>query len=112
MTRFRVEYSDTASEQIEALYLHLAHEANPDIAHRYVGGLVDFCDSFELFPDRGNKRDDIRPGLRVTNYRKRTVVAFAVDHEAQVVQILEVYHGGQDYEHHLEPIVELYPRKK
>ena len=40
--------------------------------------------------------DDIRPGLRVTNYKGRAVIAFAV--EAQAVSIIGVYYGGQDYE--------------
>jgi toxin ParE1/3/4 len=42
------------------------------------------------------RRDDIRPGLRITNYKKRAVIAFAVD--AEVVSIIGVYYGGQDYE--------------
>jgi plasmid stabilization system protein ParE len=44
------------------------------------------------------RRDDIRPGLRITNYRKRTVIAFAVDTDAERVEILGIFHGGQDYE--------------
>ena len=45
---------------------------------------------------RGMRRDDIRPGLRITNYKKRAVIAFAVD--AEVVSVIGVYYGGQDYE--------------
>ncbi len=41
-------------------------------------------------------RDDIRPGLRITHYRKRTVIAFEVN--ADQVAIIGVFHGGQDYE--------------
>ncbi|MCH5519560.1 hypothetical protein [Pseudomonas syringae] len=39
---------------------------------------------------------DIRPGLRITHYRKRAVVAFAVD--AVQVKILGIFYGGQDFE--------------
>lgn len=42
------------------------------------------------------QRDDIRPGLRITHYRKRAVIAFAVD--AEQVSILGIYYGGRDYE--------------
>lgn len=42
------------------------------------------------------RRDDIRPGLRITNYKKRAVIAFEVD--AEVVSVIGVYYGGQDYE--------------
>ena len=45
---------------------------------------------------RGTQRDDIRPGLRVTNYKGRAVIALTVD--ADRVSILGVFYGGQDYE--------------
>ncbi|MBM2967380.1 type II toxin-antitoxin system RelE/ParE family toxin, partial [Escherichia coli] len=45
---------------------------------------------------RGNKRDDIRQGMRVTHFRHRTIIAFAVDDNK--VFIAGVYHGGQSYE--------------
>jgi len=45
---------------------------------------------------RGTQRDDVRPGLRVTNYKGRAVIAFTVD--ADRVSILGVFYGGQDYE--------------
>ena len=41
-------------------------------------------------------RDDARPGLRITHYRKRAVIAFDVD--ADLVSIIGVFYGGQDYE--------------
>lgn len=41
-------------------------------------------------------RDDVRPGLRITNYKKRAVIAFDVD--AECVSIIGVFYGGQDYE--------------
>lgn len=44
------------------------------------------------------KRDDARPGLRITNYRGRTVIAFSVDDDALTVSVLGVYNGGRDFE--------------
>ena len=41
----------------------------------------------------------MRPGLRITHYRKRTVIAFAV--EDDFVTILGVFYGGRDYESRL-----------
>ena len=38
----------------------------------------------------------MRPGLRITHYKKRAVIAFDVD--ADVVSIIGVFYGGQDYE--------------
>ena len=38
----------------------------------------------------------IRPGLRITNYKKRAVIAFSV--HGELVQVLGVFYGGQDFE--------------
>ena len=38
----------------------------------------------------------MRPGLRITNYRKRAVIAFDV--AGDWVSIIGVFYGGQDYE--------------
>lgn len=92
----RVEYTPRAIGQLEVLYLDIAIAAAPAIADRYIGAIVEFCDGLYLFPHRGNRRDDIRPGLRITHYRKRAVIAFDVDTER--VEILGVFYGGQDYE--------------
>jgi len=45
---------------------------------------------------RGTMRDDVRPGLRITNYKKRAVIAFAA--QAEMVCIIGIFYGGQDYE--------------
>jgi len=55
-----------------------------------------YCESLSTFPARGNRRDDIRPGLRIANYRKRVAIAFHVDEDR--VNIIGVVYGGQDDE--------------
>lgn len=62
---------------------------------------MDFCEDLATFPNRGVSRDDVRPGLKTTHYRGRTVIAYTVDEPAQRVAILGVYYGGQDYESRL-----------
>ena len=68
----------------------------PEIAERYTNAIVTHCGDLIAFPNRGARRDDIRPGLRITNYKKRAVIAFAVD--AGLVSIIGIYYGGQNYE--------------
>ena len=92
----RVVFSPEAEEQLVALFRHIADAASPDIAARYTEAIVSYCESLREFPHRGTKRDNVRPGLRITHYRKRAVIAFAVDDEH--VSILGVFYGGQDYE--------------
>jgi toxin ParE1/3/4 len=91
-----VVFTPEAEAQLTELYGYIAVTASPDIAARYTDAIVTYCESLRAFPHRGISRDDIRPGLRITGYRKRVVVAFDVD--ADRVNIIGVYYGGQDYE--------------
>jgi toxin ParE1/3/4 len=93
---YRVVFSPEAMAQVEALYHYVSQAAGPDVASRYTNAIVTYCEGLHTFPLRGMRRDDIRPGLRITNYKKRAVIAFAVD--AEVVSVIGVYYGGQDYE--------------
>ncbi|MDQ0589574.1 type II toxin-antitoxin system RelE/ParE family toxin [Variovorax paradoxus] len=97
---YRVVFAPEAEEQLAALYRYIAAAASPDIAARYTEAIVSYCESLCTFPHRGTMRDDVRPGLRITNYKKRAVIAFAVD--AEQVLIIGVFYGGQDYETTLE----------
>jgi plasmid stabilization system protein ParE len=93
---YRVVFSPEAEEQLVALYGYIAAAASPDIAARYTEAIVSYCESLCAFPHRGTTRDDVRPGLRITNYKKRAVIAFNI--EAEQVSIIGVFYGGQNYE--------------
>lgn len=95
---YGVAFSPRAREQLIALDEYIAGAASPEIAARYTDAVADFCLSLATFPLRGIMRDDLRPGLRITNYRKRTVIAFAVETDVRRVTVLGIFHGGQDYE--------------
>jgi len=97
---YRVVFSPEAEEQLAALYSYIAIAASPAIAARYTEAIVTYCEGLRAFPHGGTKRDDVRPGLRIISYRKRAVIAFAVD--AEQVSIIGVFYGGQDYETILE----------
>jgi toxin ParE1/3/4 len=60
--------------------------------------VVGTCEGLALFPLRGVPREDIRPGLRVTHHKGRTLIAYAVDEDARTVSVLGIFYGGQDYE--------------
>ena len=60
--------------------------------------MIETCEGLALFPLRCVSREDIRPGLRFTHHRGRTVIAYAVDSESRTVSILGVLYGGQDFE--------------
>ncbi len=93
---YRVVFAPEAEEQLAELYRYIAQSATPYTALNYTENVIGYCESLEQFPHRGNRRDDILPGLRVTNYRKRTVIAFMLHEET--VTVVGIWHGGQDYE--------------
>lgn len=93
---YSVVFSPEAVEQLTVLYRYLTIAASPDTARKYVDGLVGYCETLVDFPVRGRRRDDIRPGLRTTPYRKRTTIAFTLD--VNTVSIIGIYYGGQYYE--------------
>lgn len=91
-----VVFSPEAEKQLVALYNYIAAAASPDIAARYTEAIVGYCESLCIFPHRGAMRDDVRPGLRITHYKKRAVIAFDVN--AEQISIIGVFYGGQNYE--------------
>ena len=94
--RYTVVFTPEVEEQLVELYRYIAQAASPEIAQRYTDAIVMYCEGLQAFPHRSNRRDDIRPGLRITNYKGRTVIAFDV--AAGLVSIIGVFYGGQDYE--------------
>jgi len=93
---YTVVFTPEAQAQLTELYRYIATAASPEIAARYTDAIVTYCESLRNLPYRGISRDDIRPGLRITNYRKSVAIAFAVN--ADQVAIIGVFYGGQDYE--------------
>lgn len=95
---YRVVFAPEASDQLEELLLYIAEQSSMAIAQRYTGAVVATCEGLAVFPLRGVAREDIRPGLRLTHHKGRTVIAYAVDEVAQTVSIIGVFYGGQDHE--------------
>jgi len=93
---YSIFFTPEATEQLAVLYRYVAVAASPEIAERYTNAIVTHCEGLRTLPHRGILREDIRPGLRVTNFRKRVVIALTAD--ADQVSIVGVFYGGQDYE--------------
>lgn len=91
-----VIFAPEAEEDLLGLYDGLATRAGPDTALRYAEQLRSFCLSFATFPERGTRRDDLRPGLRITGFRKRVTIAFHVASSSVVIDRL--FYGGRDVE--------------
>jgi len=93
---YSVVFTPEAEEHLVALYRYIATEASPAVAEKFTSAVVEFCEGLVNFPHRSVRRDDIRPGLFVTQYRSRVVVAYTVDDDT--VAVIGVFYGGRDFE--------------
>ena len=92
----RVGFSERAIADLQDIYDYIAPRGNERIARDYVARLYAYCLDFQVFPERGVRRDDLRPGLRLIGYRRQATIAFAVlGHD---VTILRVFQRGRDVE--------------
>jgi toxin ParE1/3/4 len=92
----RVIFTRLAERQLDALHDYIAKQANEERADGYAGRIIDFCSGFATFPERGTRRDDILPGLRVTGFERRVTIAFVVTPETVLIE--GIFYGGQDFE--------------
>lgn len=70
MNSYAVVFAPEAQQQLAELYHYIAAKGSPDTALRYTSAIIDYCESIKDFPCRGTLRNDIRPGLRITHYKK------------------------------------------
>lgn len=96
MKALRLAFSPEAERQILSLYRYIANQASPAIAQRFTDAIVGRCEGLTQFPLVGRLRQDIRPNLRVLPYRRRVMIAYSVN--SDLVAILGIFYGGQDFE--------------
>jgi toxin ParE1/3/4 len=96
MKRYEVSFRPQAEADLLDLYRYISREAGRDIAGGYIERVEAACLALENFPERGMRRDDIRPGLRMMGFERRATIVFEV--LASEVVIIRVLYGGRDYE--------------
>ena len=99
MKKYDVFLMPNAIEDLEGIYTYIAEQSGlPERAWAYIERLKEACLKLETSPARGQKRDDLMAGLRIYPLDKNCIAAFLVDETAQVVRILDIFYGGQDYD--------------
>lgn len=95
---YSVVFAPEALDRLDAIEDFIANAGSPVVAAHYTDAIAAYCESLATFPQRGLQRDDLMPGLRITNYRRSVVIAFMASTDTKTVSILGVFYGGQDYE--------------
>ncbi len=98
MSRYTVLFTPRAERQLSDLYAYVANDSGEQRAEKFVGAIIDDCLALATFPERGSKREDIRPSLRTKGYARRVTIAFSIDVSMTKVPIHGVFYGGQDFE--------------
>jgi toxin ParE1/3/4 len=98
MKQYTVIFTPRALRQLAGLYTYIADHGGQARAESFTGRIVADCKSLSTFPERGSKRDDIRPNLRTKGYAKSVTIAFSVNAATDTVAIHGVFYGGQDFE--------------
>ena len=95
MRRRTVAFAPEARSDLFRLSDWIAERAGIDVALNYIERLEAYCAGFETAGERGQRRDDIRAGLRIVGFERRVAIAFTVS--ATEVTILRLYYGGQNW---------------
>ena len=95
---FTVVFTPRALRQLSNLYAYIADAGGETRAENFTGRIVTDCQSLSAFPERGAKRDDIRPNLRTKGYKRRVTIAFSVNTATETVAVHGIFYGGQDFE--------------
>jgi toxin ParE1/3/4 len=97
--RRRLVFRATARTDLKNIYDYI-EERSPRNAARYVDRIESYCVRLADFPERGTRRDDLSPGIRIIGIENRVGIAFfAFDDRVEIVRVL---YGGRDIESAIE----------
>ena len=96
---YTVLLGDAAEADLIAIFDYIAARAGEKTASRFVDHIEAYCFGFASMPERGTKRNDLRPGLRTVGFRRRATILFEVDRARREVIIHGVYYAGRSLMH-------------
>jgi toxin ParE1/3/4 len=97
---YDVVFTRRARDDLIGLYDYIAARSGPERATGYIDRIADYCRGFAEFPERGTRRDDLIPGLRIVGFEPRLTIAFHIDQHRVVFD--RILYGGRDLDDRLE----------
>ena len=98
MKAYPVRFRPLAEADLTDLYDYIASQADLSIAGDFIDRIERACLALSHFPDRGRRRDELRPGLRILGFERRAAIAYVVT--GGEVVIARVFYGGREVELH------------
>ncbi len=97
MRRLDVVFSQASLLDLKDIYVWIALNGNgPLTAERHTRRIEDRCLDLGEAPHPGRQRDDLFPGLRLIAFERSATIAYRV--VGDVVEILNIFGSGRDYE--------------
>ena len=90
----KVIFAPEAQDDLFSLYSYIADRSAPSTALGFINRIERYCLGLGVASERGTRRDDVRPGLRIVGFRRRVTIAFHV--EADTVTIDRIFYAGRD----------------
>lgn len=90
----RIVWLATAQRDLKRLYDWIADQADADTALSYTSRIQTHTAKLADWPFIGSPRDEMAVGVRTITYRRRTIIAYQVVENE--VEVLRVFHGGQE----------------
>jgi toxin ParE1/3/4 len=93
----RVVFRKAALRDLEKIYTDIRDQnGSPVNALRFVERIRGYCEGLMDFPERGMRRDDIRPGLRIVSFER--VIVIAIEVKGDKVSIGRIFYARRNYE--------------
>jgi toxin ParE1/3/4 len=97
MRRLAVEFRPSATADLLIIFEYVLDvSGSAETARRFTRRIRDRCERIGDAPHGGRPRDDLFPGLRTVPFERSAVIAYTV--EGERVLIINIFHGGRDYE--------------
>ncbi|MUZ76034.1 type II toxin-antitoxin system RelE/ParE family toxin [Agrobacterium vitis] len=95
MTHYTIRLSLEAQTDLVEIHESITTRSGSAVtADRYIERIDGFLSSFDIFPERGTVRNEIRPGLRIVGFERSVSVAFVVEDDDVV--ILRILAGSRE----------------
>ncbi len=89
----RLVFAPEAAAALLRLHGFLVHRDGAASAAAFVARFEAWCDALSEVPDRGIRRDDLFPGLRVLGFERRMAVAFHLGLDTVTIDVIA--HGSR-----------------
>ncbi len=94
MKRYEVRFRPQTEQDLLAPYEYIAARSGLEVDAGYIHRIEKTCLALEQIPNRGNPRDDLRPGLRTPALERRAIIAYEVT--LREVTIISILYGGYE----------------